>query len=106
MAKRPQPMSLIVEGKFESFAPIQRDFNVTLENKTSSTITSGLVCAQWADPSKPAEKWIPESGSASHAFGPSPGTIVIYVESEDSSWAAVAAVDGYTALTINLLEKE
>ncbi len=106
MPKRSQPLSFIVEGRSEGFAVVRRDFKVTVENQSSSQITGGIIAAQWADPGKSAEKWVPEGNSTSHVFGPGPSTIVVYLESEDSYWGGIAGVDGYSSLTIKLFDKQ
>ena len=106
MAKRAQPLSFVVEGRSEGFAVVRRDFKVTVENQSSSQPTGGVIAAQWSDPGKPAEKWMPEGNSTSHVFGPGPSSIIVYVDSEDNYWGGVAGVDGYSSLTINLFDKQ
>ena len=96
----------MAEGRLEGFGSICRDFNVTLEIKSSDPLTGGLVTAQWADPGKPVERWVPADGIASHAFAPGPRTIVIYLESEDAYWGGIAYVEGYNTFKISLLDIE
>lgn len=103
MAKRPQPLSVTLEGRFENFAPLRRDFKVVLENKTPEKIVGGVISAQWADVNKQGEKFMPDSGTTQHAFGPSPNKIIVYLESEGSCWSALLDVDGYNGATLTLL---
>ena len=106
MSKKPQPMIVMAEGRLEGFGSICRDFNVTLEIKSSNPLTGGLVIAQWADPGKPVERWVPADGTANYAFAPGPRTIVIYLESDDAYWGGIANVEGYSTLKISLLDIE
>ncbi len=106
MPKKSRPMIVMAEGRLEGFGTLCRDFNVTLESKSSHAFTGGLVAARWADPGKPVERWMPEGGTMSHAFGPGPRTIVVYLESEDAYWGGIANVEGYSTLKISLLDKE
>ena len=106
MAKKPLPLSVSAEGRFEGFAPIRRDFKMTIENKSSATITGGVITAQWADPHKPAERWVPENSGTNHAFGPGPNMVVVNVESDESYWAGVIGVEGFSGLTLSLLDKQ
>lgn len=41
MSKKPQPMTVMAEGRLEGFGSNSRDFNVTLEIKSSNPLTGG-----------------------------------------------------------------
>ena len=102
MAKRPQALTVSLEGRFENFSAIRRDFKVVVENKSGEKLIGGLVSAQWADTSKTGEKFVPSDGTAQHAFGPSPATIIVYVESAECYWSALLNVQGYIGATLTL----
>jgi len=102
MTKRPQALSVALEGRFENFSPIRRDFNVVVENQSSEKLVGGLVSAQWADPTKTGEKFMPSEGTNQHAFGPSPSTIIAYIESEQSCWSALLNVEGFNGAKLTL----
>ncbi len=107
MPKKPQPITVMAEGRLEGFGTTCRDFNVILEANSSYPLTGGLVAAQWADPAKQVERWVPDGlDSKNHVFGPGPCTIVIYLEAEDVYWGGIAHVEGYSTLKICLLERE
>jgi hypothetical protein len=103
MIKKPLPLTANLEGRFESFAPLRRDFNVAVENKSSEKLVAGVISAQWADVTKPGEKAMVSGDATQHAFGPAPSKLILYIESEESYWGATLDVEGLNGAKFTLL---